>query len=157
MEKNKTIRQYLKEFGISSFKITEDGVDIYQNFYLPTNIKIDKLPFKINVCHGDFNIARNNINSFENFPYKVYGDFHIGWNKFESLEGGPIYVKGDYYCYDNPIKTNYTNTKIDGKFNTTLIEDGLNYINNSFVVSNYSEWQIKYRRKSLIEKIKGGI
>lgn len=150
----KKLELEIKKLGISHYVITNDGVNIIGNFQIPSGVRIKKLPFKIDVCYGNFNVSRNDIESLENFPNRVLGDFHIGWNNITSLSNGPKFVGGDYYCYDNPIKTNYSNTEIIGRFHTTLAEEGLEFINHSsFVTKNYNNWRKLYNRKFIINKI----
>lgn len=147
------LKYEIERLGIKEYVVTDSGVDILQDFQLPPNIQIEKLPFKVDVCYGDFNVGRNQLKTLENFPNRVMGEFHIGWNKITSLEGSPSYVHGDYYCYDNPIKTNYCDTEIGGGFHTTLKEDGLVFINESFVTKNYNEWRKWVKRKKIINQI----
>ena len=151
MERNELIKE-IKRLGINNYEITDHGVNILEDFFL--NHRLDKFPFKVNICSGHFNVARNEIKSFENFPNRILGDFHCGWNKIESLENGPEYVGGDYYCYDIPIKTNYCETEIIGDFHTTLTETGLEFIRpGSYVTTNYKQWVKHIKRKKILDKL----
>tara|TARA_B100000767_G_scaffold56802_1_gene52431 strand:- start:118 stop:588 length:471 start_codon:yes stop_codon:yes gene_type:complete len=148
------IEKLLELFNIKDYKITPRGVNIYENVQISEKIRIKKIPFNINICFGTFSVIRNDLTTLENCPRKIYGDFHCGWNKLTSLENGPSYVDGNYYCYENLLKSNFSNTIVTKRFNTSLKEDELEFINNSYVVSNYRLWQEMIKRKRILNKIK---
>ena len=148
------IDKLLELFNIKDYKITPRGVNIYENVQISEKIRIKKIPFNINICFGTFSVIRNDLTTLENCPRKIYGDFHCGWNKLTSLENGPSYVDGNYYCYENLLKSNFSNTIVTKKFHTSLKEQGLEFINNSYVVSNYRLWQEMIKRKRILNKIK---
>jgi hypothetical protein len=148
------IEKLLELFNIKDYKITPRGVNIYENVQISEKIRIKKIPFNINICFGTFSVIRNDLTTLENCPRKIYGDFHCGWNKLTSLENGPSYVDGNYYCYENLLKSNFSNTIVTKKFHTSLKEQGLEFINNSYVVSNYRLWQEMIKRKRILNKIK---
>ena len=148
------IEKLLELFNIKDYKITPRGVNIYENVQISEKIRIKKIPFNINICFGTFSVIRNDLTTLENCPRKIYGDFHCGWNKLTSLENGPSYVDGNYYCYENLLESNFSNTIVTKKFHTSLKEQGLEFINNSYVVSNYRLWQEMIKRKRILNKIK---
>ena len=148
------VEKLLELFNIKDYKITPRGVNIYENVQISEKIRIKKIPFNINICFGTFSVIRNDLTTLENCPRKIYGDFHCGWNKLTSLENGPSYVDGNYYCYENLLKSNFSNTIVTEKFHTTLKEDWLEFVNNSYVVSNYRLWQEMVKRKNILNKIK---
>lgn len=148
------VEKLLELFNIKDYKITPRGVNIYENVQISEKIRIKKIPFNINICFGTFSVIRNDLTTLENCPRKIYGDFHCGWNKLTSLENGPSYVDGNYYCYENLLKSNFSNTIVTKKFHTSLKEQGLEFINNSYVVSNYRLWQEMIKRKRILNKIK---
>lgn len=148
------LEKILEKLGIDHYDITSEGININQNFQIPNNISLKKIPIKINICFGDFNLVRNDLITLENCPNEIYGDFNCGWNKLTSLENGPLIVHGDYYCYDNLLKTNFSNTIVKGRFHTTLKEDGLDFINQSYVATNYEFWLKNEKRKRILNKIK---
>lgn len=148
------VEKLLELFNIKDYKITPRGVNIYENVRISEKIRIKKIPFNINICFGSFSVIRNDLTTLENCPRKIYGDFHCGWNKLTSLENGPSYVDGDYYCYDNLLESNFSNTLVQKRFHTFLKEDGMEFIDDSYVVSNYRLWQEMVKRKRILSKIK---
>ena len=58
------------------------------------------------------------------------------------------------HCYDNVLETNFSNTIVKKKIHTTFKEEGLEFVNNSYVVSNYRLWQEMVKRKIILNKIK---
>lgn len=69
------IKDALSYYTNFDFVINDDLVidfhrDVYLEKYLVDN-NITELPYKIGLCHGDFNISYAKLTSVKNFPYEV--------------------------------------------------------------------------------------
>lgn len=125
----KEIIEAVCNMGIGRYEINDDlSVDCYQGVYVRLE-KDQKIPFKFNIVHGDFDFTHKNIDSFENFPKIVMGDLNIHHNKFTSLEGMPQ-VMGNINCSHNEIQSlehvGIVKRGLDVSFNKLSSLNGLN-------------------------------
>ncbi len=161
------IKYICGKYRIKNYTVNSDGsIDVDGNVYLD-NRKLTKLPLKFNNVNGSFycpynklttlegspksimgsfDCSNNKLTNLKNSPKYVFGNFYCGGNLLKSLSDGPDKVDGNFYCKNNKLITNKSKTKLKGRFYTTFLEDGL-------FKENYNKWNIKQRRKSIINKL----
>jgi hypothetical protein len=168
-----SIHDICKRYGIENYIINPDGsIDVDGDVDLSYK-DLTELPLTFNRVYGDFrcidnkltslkgsprwigdsfNFRYNNLTSLEFSPRWVGGYFNCDDNLLTSLEFGPDYV-GDYFsCVHNDLIDNYCDTEIDGRFYTSLEQDGL-ILNLYDEVTNYKDFQKLYKRKKILNDI----
>ena len=135
-----------KQYGIENYTINGDGsIDVNGDVWLYDK-ELTELPLTFNKVSGNFDCDYNRLTSLKGCPRWVGGYFDCNNNKLTSLEFSPDYVGGDFYCKYNDLTDNYCDTEIDGRFYTSLKQDGLTEV-------NYNEWRKLYKRKKILDDI----
>ena len=96
------IHKFMKEYEIKDYKITPQGVDVYEDVKL-LNHNLTELPFQFNEVYGSFSCANNKLESLRGAPRVAHGYFDCENNNLKSLEFCPKFVKHDFYCSSNEI------------------------------------------------------
>lgn len=111
------IEEWLKEFSINNYIITEDlEVTVFGNVNLNGKLNLKKLPVNFKTVDGYFDISNNNLESLEGSPESVLKDFNCSFNKLESLFGAP-YKVGDFDCSGNNLSSlSYCPKEVNGFF-----------------------------------------
>ena len=140
-----------KKYGITNYTINPDGsIDVVGNVNL-WGKGLTELPLIFNKVTGYFDCGGNRLTSLKGSPIWVGGFFSCEDNKLTSLEFSPDYVGGSFDCSSNDLTDNYCDTEIDGRFYTTLKQDGLIFSSNK--ATNYNEWRKLYKRKLILNDI----
>ena len=101
---NRLIEDYMKVFGIISYKINPDlSVDVNGNVDI-SGRKFDKIPIKFGKIYGNFDCSGNKLTNLVNSPNEVNGYFDCSINNLYTLIGGPENVQGGYYASDNNLE-----------------------------------------------------
>lgn len=87
-----TVEKWMKFQDISDYKISDDGVHIYQDIKLKG--VLGHIPFKIKSISGSVNLSYNPITSFYNLPRSLPKSLKANGINIRNLNGMPI-VKGD--------------------------------------------------------------
>lgn len=105
--KEKMIKWLSEWIPYSRYKINNDWtIDLPGGLVISSNRRFESFPefIKIDVCHGDFLIRDQLLNSMIGCPRIVEGDFFVDGNKLEDLDGSPEEVHGCYYIRKNKKK-----------------------------------------------------
>jgi hypothetical protein len=111
------IEEWLKEFSINNYIVTDDlQVNVFGNVNLNGKLDMKKLPVNFKTVDGYFDISNNSLVSLEGSPESVVKDFNCSHNKLDSLYGSPYRV-GDFDCSNNELKSlSYCPKEINGFF-----------------------------------------
>lgn len=97
------------------FSIVNNEINFLENKKLNSDVKNifiknehlvnNELPYKINICYGNFRFDRDGceLKSLKNTPNEIYGNFCCAYKNLKSLEGGPKIVHGEYRCDHNEL------------------------------------------------------
>ena len=105
--KEKMEKWLSKWIPYSKYKINPDWtIDLPVGLIIPQSRRFESFPdfIQIDVCHSDFIIRDQMLNSMVGCPRIVEGDFFVDGNKLSDLEGSPIEVHGCYYIRKNDKK-----------------------------------------------------
>lgn len=102
--RNKLIEDYMKIFGIVSYRINPGNIVDVNGSVDISGRKLSKIPFKFGKIHGNFDCSGNKLTNLVNAPNEVIGYFDCSSNDLYTLIGGPKNVQGGYYASDNNLE-----------------------------------------------------
>lgn len=89
----KSLKDSLEEFGIFNYKQNHDGsIDIFQKVQI--HHPLEKIPYKINICHNSFSVYNSGLKTLENCPEVIKGHFNCSFCNLTSLDFHPKSVSG---------------------------------------------------------------
>ena len=158
------LEKLLEKYKIKNYKINPDNsVDILSNLYL-NNMKLDKIPFKLNYVKGDVYLQYNSLTDLKNSPRKVVGSFHVSDNKLTTLKGCPEEIGDSFMISFNGLqKLDYFPKKIGGGINMvhnkieTVDENILPEVVNGFLTFDSNPLISLRNFPRIVENALGGI
>lgn len=111
-DSKRSVIEWLDNHGIETYVAAEiEVVQVGDKWIVNSNsqdrvklsrLNLLKLPIKFGKVTGDFDIEKNRLISFDNFPDEILGSLDCSRNKLKSLEGCPK-VYGHVAFFGNPI------------------------------------------------------
>jgi hypothetical protein len=114
---DREIRDWLHSVCIYDYDICGGVVHVVGNVNLYCKA-LTSIPVQFGYVGGDFNCARNNLESLKGCPSEVGGAFICYGNNLKTLKGAPIEVGRDFLCINNAFKDepDFSHIKIGGGF-----------------------------------------
>lgn len=95
----------LNKCGYNSWKLIDDKVDFYGDFWLEDK-SLTQIPITFNYVEGTFDCRNCQLISLKGCPSVIGGNFNCYGNQLTSLEYAPTKIHGTIWCDDNPFILN---------------------------------------------------
>jgi hypothetical protein len=116
-EQEKSTHDWCREFKITKYKITEDGLVNVNNSVDISHRSLDQIPIDFGVVKYNFNCSENFLTDLYKCPIEVGNVFDCQNNMLTWLRYGPN-ITGDFICCGNLLQSlSYGPEEVNGDFN----------------------------------------